>query len=365
MTCRMRSIADHQHDPPAVGRGKRWKARAATGPTGRPVPPRAQQRVNTTPLEQNPAVPAMRWMRPCAVSRWQHGATRSLGRFCPLRPRNPLNIGRASRRTPEVEAIRCPGSGGSYFWGRLRRRWRALPACGRRRSLPTRRTRARIFASTCSACHKSPQGLAKSGQVAGFLRQHYTTGPEMSAAMAAYLVAAGSAPAAKKGQAEAKAGQSADHAAKAQIQKAGGRRPVAGRPPRTRKDQRTLRGKQLEQAKSQDDRMTAHPSPASAADAAAREAAATAASPAVAEHPRGAGAGGGSRTSPPLVTLDIPCRSCRPRRRPISLSRFSLPRPCPDRRLLLRASRRTPRPRPLPARASVSSRRCVTFSPRA
>jgi len=60
----------------------------------------------------------------------------------------------------------------------------------------------KIFASTCSACHKSPQGLAKSGFVAGFLRQHYTTGPEMSAAMAAYLVAAGSAPAARKGAAE-------------------------------------------------------------------------------------------------------------------------------------------------------------------
>ena len=65
------------------------------------------------------------------------------------------------------------------------------------------RDAARIFASNCSACHKSPQGLAKSGQVAGFLRQHYTTGPEMSAAMAAYLVAAGAAPAAKKGAATA------------------------------------------------------------------------------------------------------------------------------------------------------------------
>ena len=64
----------------------------------------------------------------------------------------------------------------------------------------------RIFASNCSACHKSPQGLAKSGQVAGFLRQHYTTGPEMSAAMAAYLVAAGSAPAAKKGAATVDSG---------------------------------------------------------------------------------------------------------------------------------------------------------------
>ena len=53
------------------------------------------------------------------------------------------------------------------------------------------RDAAKTFASNCSACHKSPQGLAKSGQVAGFLRQHYTTGPEMSAAMAAYLVAAG------------------------------------------------------------------------------------------------------------------------------------------------------------------------------
>jgi hypothetical protein len=56
----------------------------------------------------------------------------------------------------------------------------------------------KIFAANCSACHKGPQGLAKSGQVAGFLRQHYTTSPEMSAAMAAYLVAAGNAPAKKE-----------------------------------------------------------------------------------------------------------------------------------------------------------------------
>jgi hypothetical protein len=61
----------------------------------------------------------------------------------------------------------------------------------------------KVFATTCSACHKSPQGLAKSGQVAGFLRQHYTTGAEMSAAMAAYLVTAGSGPAGRKGAATA------------------------------------------------------------------------------------------------------------------------------------------------------------------
>src|SRR5687767_6149062 len=74
----------------------------------------------------------------------------------------------------------------------------------------------RIFASNCSACHKSPRGLAKSGQVAGFLRQHYTTGPEMSAAMAAYLVAAGSAPASKKGEKGAASAENAKTKSKKQ-----------------------------------------------------------------------------------------------------------------------------------------------------
>lgn len=56
----------------------------------------------------------------------------------------------------------------------------------------------KIFANTCSACHKSPQGLAKSGGTASFLRQHYTTGPEMSNAMAAYLASAGNGPPSRK-----------------------------------------------------------------------------------------------------------------------------------------------------------------------
>jgi hypothetical protein len=97
-----------------------------------------------------------------------------------------------------------------------------------------------IFATTCSACHKSPQGLAKSGQVAGFLRQHYTTGPEMSAAMAAYLVAAGSAPASKKGE---KGAASAENAkAKSKKQELATVQPGAD-PAADAKD-RTLRGKQ-------------------------------------------------------------------------------------------------------------------------
>lgn len=114
----------------------------------------------------------------------------------------------------------------------------------------------RIFASTCSACHKSPQGLAKSGQVAGFLRQHYTTGPEMSAAMAAYLVAAGNAPAPKKGATETAqkqksrkdGAQQAEHAAL---------QPATANP----KDQRTLRGKQRAKSPEEQPRPAVQPAP--------------------------------------------------------------------------------------------------------
>jgi hypothetical protein len=58
------------------------------------------------------------------------------------------------------------------------------------------KTAAQLFASDCSACHKSPAGLAK-GQSASaltsFLREHYTTKPESAAALAAYLAGAGNA----------------------------------------------------------------------------------------------------------------------------------------------------------------------------
>ncbi len=99
----------------------------------------------------------------------------------------------------------------------------------------------RIFAANCSACHKSPRGLAKSGQIAGFLRQHYTTGPEMSAAMAAYLVAAGSAPPEKKGP------TAADAAAAAAKTKSKRGEQLAAQPQAESAEaiqHRTLRGKQ-------------------------------------------------------------------------------------------------------------------------
>jgi hypothetical protein len=56
------------------------------------------------------------------------------------------------------------------------------------------KTAAQLFASDCSACHKSPAGLAKGqsvGSLTSFLREHYTTKTESAAALAAYLSGAG------------------------------------------------------------------------------------------------------------------------------------------------------------------------------
>jgi hypothetical protein len=139
------------------------------------------------------------------------------------------------------------------------------------------RDAARTFASNCSACHKSPRGLAKSGQVAGFLRQHYTTGPEMSAAMAAYLVAAGSAPAEKKGPATAADGTAAKTKGRKQDQ-------VATHSPadaaEALQQQRTPRGTQRP-AKSHEEATPAHVAPPAQAPAEeTKQAAAAAVTPA-------------------------------------------------------------------------------------
>ena len=151
----------------------------------------------------------------------------------------------------------------------------------------------RIFASTCSACHKSPQGLAKSGQVAGFLRQHYTTGPEMSAAMAAYLVAAGNAPAAKKGAAET--------AQKQKSKKEQGEHAALTSPAADAKDQRTLRGKQRGK---QDEQHPAVVQPAPAEPAHQSAAAPTVAPAAPSEVPTASTPA--PEAGPPPVVFDIP-----------------------------------------------------------
>jgi hypothetical protein len=53
---------------------------------------------------------------------------------------------------------------------------------------------SQIFAGTCNVCHKSPRGLLKTmsaGALPGFLRQHYTTSPEMAGLLSSYLVSNG------------------------------------------------------------------------------------------------------------------------------------------------------------------------------
>jgi hypothetical protein len=55
---------------------------------------------------------------------------------------------------------------------------------------------SQIFAGTCNACHKSPRGLLKTvaaGSLPTFLRQHYTTSPEMAGVLASFLVSNGAA----------------------------------------------------------------------------------------------------------------------------------------------------------------------------
>jgi hypothetical protein len=55
---------------------------------------------------------------------------------------------------------------------------------------------SQIFASTCNACHKSPRGLLKTvaaGSLQGFLRQHYTTSPEMASLLSGFLLSNGAA----------------------------------------------------------------------------------------------------------------------------------------------------------------------------
>lgn len=61
-------------------------------------------------------------------------------------------------------------------------------------NLEAGKTPSQLFAQTCNACHKSPRGLLKSvapGSLPGFLRQHYTTSPDMAGVLASYLVSNG------------------------------------------------------------------------------------------------------------------------------------------------------------------------------
>jgi hypothetical protein len=70
---------------------------------------------------------------------------------------------------------------------------------GAQESLDHGKSPVQLFASDCSICHKSPQGLAKSGGLLGldsFLREHYTASRESAIAIANYLKSMDRGPAA-------------------------------------------------------------------------------------------------------------------------------------------------------------------------
>ena len=359
MTCRTRSIADPPTDPPAVGRGN----------AGKHEPRRdrredlyqlgtATRQYNTIRTKSGRTGNAVDAAAPFVPHMGQ-----GVGRFCPLRPRNPLNIGRASRRTPRVEAIGVRvradrafggdcGDGGGHC-----RPPRADAAC-------RPEGRGKDFRLHLRGLPQEPAGTCekRAGRRLPAPALHDRTGNERRDGGLSGRRRQCAGRQERSGRSEGRPAGGSRREGK--IQKAGGRRPAAGRPQGPQgaahaARQATGAG---EVARRQDDGSSVsriggrRGSPRGTGGR--RE-------PGRGRDPRGAGASGGSDTVR-WSRSTSPCRRCRPRRRTISLSRFSLPRPCPDRWLLLRASRRTPPPRPLRCSASsVSSRRCVTFSPRA
>lgn len=92
---------------------------------------------------------------------------------------------------------------------------------------------SQIFSGTCTACHKSARGLLKTvapSSLQGFLRQHYTTSPEMAGVLASYLLSngatdtrygAGDRPRGAKEAREGKEGREAKSEAKPGLEPAG------------------------------------------------------------------------------------------------------------------------------------------------
>jgi hypothetical protein len=70
----------------------------------------------------------------------------------------------------------------------------AAPAHAQATNLEAGKSPSQIFAGTCNVCHKSPRGLLKTmsaGALPGFLRQHYTTSPDMAGLLSSYLISNG------------------------------------------------------------------------------------------------------------------------------------------------------------------------------
>jgi hypothetical protein len=70
----------------------------------------------------------------------------------------------------------------------------ALGSSADAQDLSAGKSPSQLFATDCSACHKSAQGLARgkdASSLASFLREHYTTKPQNAGALAGYLASVG------------------------------------------------------------------------------------------------------------------------------------------------------------------------------
>ena len=116
--------------------------------------------------------------------------------------------------------------------------WLAAIPAHSQSNLDAGKSAAQIFATTCSNCHRSAREIKRT--TASFMREHYTTGSQEAAAMAAYLAGIGSDPKAVEqrrrpamgvgqGPSEAKSTQEGDKPSEAQ---ANGRQAGLGRPRR-------------------------------------------------------------------------------------------------------------------------------------
>ena len=68
------------------------------------------------------------------------------------------------------------------------------PAVAQNQNLEAGKSPAQIFAGACNECHKSPRGLMKTvsaGSLSGFLKEHYTTSPDMASLLSSYLISNG------------------------------------------------------------------------------------------------------------------------------------------------------------------------------
>ena len=67
-----------------------------------------------------------------------------------------------------------------------------IGSAARAQNLDQGKSAAALFANGCTACHKSPRGLARGRfklQLYMFLKEHYSAGPDEAGALAEYLQA--------------------------------------------------------------------------------------------------------------------------------------------------------------------------------